>query len=322
MLCKYWSELTLSSTDFSLRFELYGRLIRNSHRYRFKQEPGSKMFSNRSIRIKKYSQHTSMATSMDPAVSSDSDVLYEVRNDTAWLTMNRPDVLNALSKGMFRNLERLIRSASTDASVRFVVIKGSGRAFSAGLDIREVSSLGTKQQARNFVYDLVKPFWERMFECVKPIISLVDGPAYGAGAEIVLCSDIAVASNNARFAFSGGRVGALCCISAGFGPLTSLGRKVVEMNLTGAGLSAEDARLAGLVNYVDPSEKLGGRVESLLTEMRHVSPISNASFKRIRRTAYVDGVMEVAHKELLKTITSIDFKKGATAFLEKTTPNY
>lgn len=322
MLCKYWFELTLSSTDFSLRFELYGRLIRNSHRYKLEQEPGSKMFSNRSIRTKKYSQVDSRVTNMDRAVSSDNDVLYEVCKDTAWLTMNRPDVLNALSKGMFRNLERLIRSASTDPSVHFVVIKGSGRAFSAGLDVREVSSLGTKQQARNFVYDLVKPFWERMFECVKPVLSVVDGPAYGAGAEIVLCSDIVVASNNARFAFSGGRVGALCCISAGFGPLTSLGRKVVEMNLTGTALSAEDAHLAGLVNYVEPSEKLQGRVESLLAEMRHVSPTSTASFKRIRQITYAEDVLEVAHKELLRTITSTDFKKGATAFLEKTTPNY
>lgn len=259
---------------------------------------------------------------MSQTVSSEGDVLYEVRNDAAWLTMNRPEVLNALSKGMFRNLERLIRSASTDPSVYFLVIKGSGRAFSAGLDIKEVGSLETKQQARKFVYDLVKPFWERLFECVKPVISVVDGPAYGAGAEIVLCSDIVVASNNARFAFSGGRVGALCCISAGFGPLTILGRKVVEMNLTGAALSAEDAGLAGLVNYVERSEKLQERVESLIAEMRHVSPISNASFKRIRRTLFGESILEVAHKELLRSITSMDFKKGAAAFLEKTTPDY
>ena len=252
----------------------------------------------------------------------DQDVEYDVRDHTAWVTMNRPDVLNALSKGMFRSLEKGIRAASKDPTAYFIVIRGAGRAFSAGLDVREVSGLATLAEAREFVFDLVKPFWVGLFQCEKPVIAMVDGPAYGAGAEIALSSDIVVASTRSSFAFSGGRVGALCCISAGFGHQTIVGRKVVEMNLTGAPINAEEAKSIGLVNYVEAPENLLDRITRIKNEIGHVSPISNASFKRIHNSVMPRRVLDVAHKELLRTITSSDFKKGAAAFTKKATPEY
>ena len=250
------------------------------------------------------------------------NVEYDVRDHSAWLTMNRPEALNALSKGMFRELAGALRNASRDRAVSFITIRGQGRAFSAGLDVKEVSGFASRAEARDFVYDIVKPFWKQFFDCEKPIIALVDGPAYGAGAEIALMSDIVVASNRSTFAFSGGRVGALCCISAGFGPETITGRKVVEMNLTGAAISAEEARTFGLVNYVEDPASLESRVNKILDEMQHVSPVSNASFKRIRRSTFTTRVLDAAHRELLRAITSPDFKKGAAAFKQKTRPEF
>jgi enoyl-CoA hydratase / 3-hydroxyacyl-CoA dehydrogenase len=250
------------------------------------------------------------------------NVEYEVQDHTAWLTMNRPEALNALSKGMFRELEANLRNASKDRAVSTIVLKGEGRAFSAGLDVKEVSGFSSHREAREFVYGLVKPFWRRFLECEKPILSMVDGPAYGAGAEIALASDIIVASAGSTFAFSGGRVGALCCISAAFGQFAMIGRKVVEMNLTGAPISAEEARSHGFVNYVEESTHLHERIDRLLNEMRNVSPISNASFKRIHRNLFTTRALDLAHRELFRTITSPDFVKGAAAFKEKAHPEY
>jgi enoyl-CoA hydratase/carnithine racemase len=250
------------------------------------------------------------------------DVDYKVEGNTALLTMNRPDVLNALSKGMFRSLEAAVRDASENPSVHIVVIRGAGRAFSAGLDVREVSGFASRTEARYFVYKLVKPFWEQLFACEKPIIAVVNGPAYGAGAEIALASDIVVASDRSTFAFSGGRVGALCCISAGFGQQTVMGRKIVEMNLTGSAMNAQEALTFGLVNYVEDPAGLQERMIKIAEEIRHVSPISNASFKRIRRTTFTTRVLAIAYKELLRTITSPDFKKGAAAFKQKARPEF
>jgi enoyl-CoA hydratase / 3-hydroxyacyl-CoA dehydrogenase len=252
----------------------------------------------------------------------DNTVIYEVVNNTAWVTMNRPEVLNALSKDMFKELREALVKATKDPAVYFVGMKGAGRAFSAGLDIREVDALTSAKQAREFVFEKVKPFWNQYFQCDKPILSLVDGPAFGAGAEIALASDIVVCSSQSTFAFSGGRVGALCCISAAFGQLTVNGRKVVEMNLTGSAVGGEEAKSLGLVNYVEDPPQLDERVNKILSDMRQVSPISNSSFKRIRRGNITERLIQLAHKELLRAIMSPEFKKGATAFTKKEHPNY
>ncbi len=250
------------------------------------------------------------------------DLNYEEKDLSAWLTMNRPDARNALSKQMFRDLTQSLARASGNPNIRFIVITGAGDSFSAGLDIRQVGGFASKVEARSFVYGLVKPFWQQLFDCEKPVLSVVNGPAYGAGAEIALGSDIVIASPGSKFAFSGGRVGALCCVSGVIGHLVMDGRKVVGMNLTGNPLSAEEAREAGLVTLVAPQDEMIEVVTKVLGDLQKVSPISNSSFKRIRREMIPDSALEFAYRELFKTITSPDFRKGAKAFLTKQTPSY
>src|SRR6266568_503200 len=226
------------------------------------------------------------------AAMTSSGVSYEVRGRCAWLTMNRPEVLNALSKEMFRDLALALAKARKSKKVRVVAITGAGQSFSAGLDIKQVDSFASQTEARNFVYNLVKPFWDRLFDCDKPILAVVNGPAYGAGAEIALTSDIVVASTKSKFAFSGGRVGALCCISGVVGPQLMSGRKLMET------------------------------ATQVLEDLERVSPISNSSFKHIRREMISSGALDVAYRELFRTITSPDFRKGAKAFVAKETPKY
>ncbi|HZY48025.1 MAG TPA: enoyl-CoA hydratase/isomerase family protein [Candidatus Bathyarchaeia archaeon] len=250
------------------------------------------------------------------------NVEYVISNNVARIEMNRPHVLNALSKGMFRDLKTALAEASRSHDARVVEITGAGNAFSAGLDIREVGGFGSRVAAKRFVYGLVKPFWEELFECKKPIIALVNGPAYGAGAEIALASDIVIASKESTFAFSGGRVGALCCMSGVIGPSLMNGRKLVEMNLTGAALSADEAMIYGLVGYSVPQQELIPTLEKIIKEIMHVSPVSNSSFKRIRRSSVSKRVLETAYKELLRAITSNDFREGSSAFLAKRIPEY
>ena len=230
--------------------------------------------------------------------------------------------MNALSKEMFRDLAFALSKARKSKKIRFVAITGAGKSFSAGLDIKQVGSFASKTEARNFVYRLVKTFWKQMLECEKPIISVVNGPAYGAGAEIALTSDIVIASTESRFAFSGGRLGALCCISGVVGPQVMGGRIVLEMNLTGNPLSAEQALEAGLATYVVPEDRLMEKVAEVLHDLEKVSPISNSSFKRIRRDTIPNRALDTAYRELLRTITSADFRIGAAAFVTKETPKY
>src|SRR6266567_4763588 len=186
------------------------------------------------------------------------NVEYGIANHIARIEMKRPEVLNALSKGMFRDLKKAFGLAAQDDDARVVEITGAGKAFSAGLDIREVGRFKSRTEAKQFVYGLVKPFWDQLFKCEKPVIALVDGPAYGAGAEIALASDMVVAST----------------------------------------------------------------LEKIIRDIMHVSPVSNSSFKRIRRTDLSKTKLETAYRELLRTITSEDFREGSSAFVAKRAPEY
>jgi len=250
------------------------------------------------------------------------NVEYRISNHIAHIEMNRPEVLNALSKGMFRDLKKAFGLATQDDDARVVEITGAGKAFSAGLDIREVGGFKSRAEAKEFVYGLVKPFWDQLFKCEKTVIALVDGPAYGAGAEIALASDIVIASTESTFAFSGGRVGALCCMSGVIGPSLMNGRKLVEMNLAGIPLTADEAMNYGLVSHSVPREQLTPTLEKIIQEITHISPISNSSFKRIRKTDLSRTKLETAYKELLRTITSKDFREGSSAFVAKRAPDY
>jgi enoyl-CoA hydratase / 3-hydroxyacyl-CoA dehydrogenase len=250
------------------------------------------------------------------------NVEYDVKDHVSLIEMNRPQVLNALSKGMFRDLTKALGLATKSKEVRIVEITGAGKAFSAGLDIREVGGFESRAEARQFVYGLVKPFWEQLFRCEKPVISVVDGPAYGAGAEIALASDIVIASRESAFAFSGGRIGALCCMSGVIGPSLMSGRELVEMNLTGTPLTADEAMRHGLVSHSVSREDLTPTVDRIIGEITHVSPVSNSSFKRIRKTELSRAKLETAYKELLRTITSKDFREGSNAFIDKRPPEY
>lgn len=250
------------------------------------------------------------------------DVEYEVDGNIAKVTMNRPAVLNALSKNMFRDLTLAVKSAASDKSVNFIIVTGAEKAFSAGLDIVQVAGFSGKTEARQFVYGLVKPFWNTFLSCDKIIIAVVRGPAYGAGAEIALFSDIVIASEDAVFAFSGGRVGALCCISGLLGPLMMNGRRVAEMNLTGRTITAAEAHGLGMINRIVPSGRIDRTTKDLIQDVMKVSPNSNASFKRIQKSVIPRKAYQTAFNELFKTLTSPNFREGAEAFVKKTRPNY
>src|SRR5260370_30531213 len=196
---------------------------------------------------------------------------------------------------MFREVKNAFGLAYQDHDARVVEITGAGKAFSAGLDIREVGGFKSRTEAKQVFYGLVRPFWDQLVSCEKPVIALVDGPAYGAGAEMALASDIVVASTESTFAFSGGRVGALCCMSGVIGSSLMNGRKLVEMNLAGTPLTADEASHYGLVSHSVPREELASTLEKIIQDIMQVSPVSNSNFKRIRRKERSKTRLEAAY---------------------------
>ncbi|MDQ3685375.1 MAG: enoyl-CoA hydratase-related protein, partial [Acidobacteriota bacterium] len=187
---------------------------------------------------------------------SPKSFLYEVRDGVAWVTLNRPERLNALTFEVYRELTDRFAALRNEDVVRVVVITGAGRAFCSGGDVRDIigdlqgRDIGEMLDFTRLTCELIR----NMRALPKPIIASLNGTAAGAGAVMALASDLRVASTEARIAFLFVRVG---LSGADMGAAYLLPRyvglaKATEMLYTGDFISAEEAQRIGLYNRVVP----------------------------------------------------------------------
>ena len=198
---------------------------------------------------------------------SDGDlVLYERRGPAAWLTLNRPDKLNALSYELVRQLRAAIRRATDDDEVKVAVLTGAGRAFSAGFDLSEeaASRVEGAEPWRRILADDVELTLE-LWSLPKPTIAAVHGWCLAGGCDLAMACDLIVATEDARFGEPEIRYGS--------GPVTLLmpfllgQKKTNELLFTGDMIDAAAAERAGLVNRVVPDEQVEAEVESLIKKI-------------------------------------------------------
>jgi enoyl-CoA hydratase/carnithine racemase len=190
-------------------------------------------------------------------VNGDSPLLYEKNDDgVAWLTLNRPHVLNAANIAMRDELWTLLQAVRDDPDVRCVVFKGAGeRAFSAGADISEFGTAPSYVESRAARAD--RDIWGFMLSVMKPMVAAIHGFAFGAGCELSLCCDIRIASEDATFALPEVHLGYI----PSAGGTQTLPRTVPpaiarEMILSAEPIDAQRALQCGLVQRVVPRERL------------------------------------------------------------------
>jgi len=195
---------------------------------------------------------------------SEGPVLYEKRDDgVAWVTLNRPDVLNAINMRMRDELWELMQAVRDDPDVRVVVFKGAGdRAFSAGADISEFGTAPSIAEARRARRE--RDLWGLILSLDEVLIAAVHGYALGAGVELPMCCDIRIASDDARFGLP--EVGLGYIPSAG--GTQTLPRHVppglaMQMILTGDPIDAPTAYARGLVQRLVPRERLYAEAETM-----------------------------------------------------------
>jgi enoyl-CoA hydratase/carnithine racemase len=263
------------------------------------------------------------------AVNDDSPWLVEEDvGAVRWLTLNRPEQRNALSSQMIAALQKGLETAAADSSVRCIALAGSGPAFSAGHDLREmaVQPDETETDAKQRMRDILGACSAMMLSintCPKAVIACVPGIATAAGCQLVAACDLAIASTEARFCLPGVNIGAFCTT-----PLVAVGRTVhrkhaMEMALTGALFSADEALSMGLVNRVVAAQDLH------LVTGQLAATIASKSAEGIRRgkqTFYqqLDMPLEQAYaftcEPMIETMTTEDAHEGVTAFFGKRTP--
>lgn len=250
-------------------------------------------------------------------------VVYERREYTAWITLNRPDSLNALDEPTWEGLTTALERAAADDAVRATVLRGAGRAFCAGDDIAEILSWESTEDASEMVKQTLGPAVQTVREHPKPLVAAVDGVANGGGCELVMLSDLAVASTDSDFALPEAKIGALPPIALTYGR-TSLGKKaIMELALTGEQVPANQAEEMGIVNYTVGSSQVEDVVRELIRATTSSSPGSTAAISDIwvgMEDDLLDEWIEEALETLVERTQSAEAKEGLQAFLDKELP--
>jgi enoyl-CoA hydratase/carnithine racemase len=253
------------------------------------------------------------------------NVLYEKKGPIAYVTVNRPKVLNALNQRTFADLRTAFEDARDDAAVRGVILTGAGdKAFIAGADIGELSRV-TAVQAEEFTRNGQETL--NLIENLgKPVIAAVNGFALGGGCETALACTIRLAAETARFGQPEVKLGVI----PGAGGTQRLPRLVgkgvaLQIILTGDVISAQEAYRIGLVNELLPGAELITRAEVILKQIFANAPLAiKFSLEAVNRgldTSQAEGM--VIEKSLFAICAATEDKKeGTTAFLEKRAPEY
>ncbi|MDE4133010.1 enoyl-CoA hydratase-related protein [Phaeobacter sp. QD34_3] len=248
----------------------------------------------------------------------------ERRGNILLVTMNRPEVYNAVNAEMHQEMSDCWDAFAADDDLWVAVLTGAGdKAFTAGNDLKATASGGNKKglPASGFAG------LSSRFDLEKPIIAAVNGFAMGGGFETALSCDIILASENAKFALPEVKVGFFASASGVQRLSRYIGRLAAqEMMITGRTILADEALALGCVNEVLPHDRLMDRAFELADQICSVSPSSVKATKRILNSmAVAEGLPEslnysrVVQADLAKTE---DFKEGVQAFVEKRKPNW
>jgi enoyl-CoA hydratase len=254
-----------------------------------------------------------------------ANVLYEKRDDIAYVTVNRPKVLNALNTPTWKDLRTAFEAARDDVAVRGVILTGAGdKAFVAGADISELAHVAAfeAEQASRFgqaVLDLIENLG-------KPVVAAVNGFALGGGCETAMACTIRIAVDTAKF---GQPEVALGLLPGGGGTqrlprLVGKGR-ALQLILSGEMIDAQEAYRIGLVNEIVPSAGLIARAEAVLKKIGANAPIAiKLSLEAVNKGLEMgqpQGLLLEASYFGLCAATE-DKKEGTTAFLEKRAPQF
>ena len=245
-------------------------------------------------------------------------------NGISRIKLNQPTTYNALSKNTLKSLIECFKNFSNDEKTKVIIIEGSGKGFSAGHDLEEIRSLKKRTKYKK-LFNLCSKLMLEIIEGRKPVIAKVHGAAFAAGCQLVASCDLAISSDDAKFATPGVNIGLFCST-----PMVAVSRKVsrkktMKMLLTGDSISANYAKEIGLINDYFPISQLEDEVLKLA---KKIASKSNITIKIGKKAFYkqLEMPLSKAYKYTSKIMTQnameLDAKEGISAFLEKRKPNW
>jgi len=262
-----------------------------------------------------------------PGFFMSDNVLYDVADGVATITLNRPRVMNALDAAMIVQLRAACERADRDESARAVVLRGAGPAFLAGGDVAffhahlpRMPELARQGGAELHLAILA------LRRAPKPVLASVHGVVAGAGVSLMAAADLAIAADGTSFTLAYSRIGASPDGGATyFLPRLVGSRKALELMLLSDSLDAQTALRLGLVNWVAGADRLASDTESIARRLAQGATLAFAETKRLVNQSHDHALAAQLNAEVeafARSAGTRDFAEGVTAFVEKRKPNF
>lgn len=253
---------------------------------------------------------------------------FELRDNVAWITFNRPEAFNAINSQATNEFYDIANRCSIDQSIRAVVLTGTGdRAFCAGGDVAEFVKRGDDiEMLLREMTTVLHTGISRLAWLRAPVIAAINGVAAGAGLSFAACCDLAIAADTAKFTSAYTQIGLTPDGSSTFFLTRLLGRRrVMELYLTNRVLTAQEALEWGLVNRVVPAADLMSEVTKLATQLAKGPTQAYAGVKKLVMMSPNDTLesqMERETRSIAEMSRTKDAREGIKAFVEKRKPNF
>lgn len=251
------------------------------------------------------------------------DLLVRVEDGALWLTMNRPEVLNAMSAEMSDAVASHFEQAVTRDDVRVVVLTGVGDAFSTGADI---SGENAHERFDERALDMANRIIRAIVSLDKPVVAAVNGVAAGVGCSAALAADIIVAKESASFLLAFARIGLMPDGGTTATVAASIGRaRAMRMGLLAEPLTAREACAAGLITHVATDEEYDDLVATIVRRLASGPPLAYAATKKAINTAtlaHLDSALERERLGQTLLLRTADVAEGMRAFSERRRPTF
>jgi len=253
-------------------------------------------------------------------------LILDKTNDVMTITLNRPDVHNAMNDVLMNELTQCFKELSGDSSTSVVVLTGNGKSFCAGADLTWMKRMVSYSKAENKKDSrLLLEMYETMYSCPKPLIGRINGAAFGGGIGLLAVCDITVTIPDVKFAFSEVKLGIIPSVISTFVALRMTPADMRRLFITGERFDAAVAHEVGLIDLIVPPENLDSTVQSCVEQVRSsghlaVKEVKHLlqNLKRMERKKYTEFTVE----KIAELRVSPEGQEGINAFLEKRKPNW